>query len=303
MKKLFVFAFALSTIYGHAQVGIGTNAPHASAQLEVNSTDKGALMPRMTEAQRTGIVGPAAGLLVYQTDASAGFYYYTGAQWTNIANGQAATPAGTIVAFAGTTAPQGWALCSGEAISRTTYAELYTAIGTHYGSGDGSSTFNLPDLRGRTVFGKDNMGGTAATRIISSHGINGLTLGAAGGNATTTLSETNLPSHTHNFSGTSATTSSNTHSHDYVDAYFAESGGSGYGGNSLYGTSANTDHDNSFRYRTSGNGWSTAPMSIATSSSSHSHTVVAAGTISATGSGTAFNTLNPGIVLNYIIKL
>ncbi|MBU0487030.1 MAG: tail fiber protein [Bacteroidetes bacterium] len=57
-------------------------------------------------------------------------------------------PAGTVVAYFGTTPPSGWLLCDGTAISRTTYANLYAAIGSFCGSGDGSTTFNLPDLRG-----------------------------------------------------------------------------------------------------------------------------------------------------------
>jgi hypothetical protein len=62
-------------------VGIGTSSPHPSAQLDVTSTTKGLLVPRMTQAQRTAIAGPLAGLLIYQTDNTPGFYYYNGAAW------------------------------------------------------------------------------------------------------------------------------------------------------------------------------------------------------------------------------
>ena len=55
------------------------------------------------------------------------------------------------VAYAGSTAPSGWFICDGSAISRTTYSDLYTVIGTTYGSGDGATTYNLPDCRGRVV--------------------------------------------------------------------------------------------------------------------------------------------------------
>jgi microcystin-dependent protein len=74
-------------------------------------------------------------------------------------------PAGTIVAFAGATAPPGWLLCDGSAVSRAMYASLFAAIATTYGAGDGSTTFNLPDLRGRTAVGRDDLGGVAANRI------------------------------------------------------------------------------------------------------------------------------------------
>lgn len=75
-------------------------------------------------------------------------------------------PAGTIAPYAGSTAPTGWLLAYGQAVSRTgNTAGLFAAIGTQYGAGDGSTTFNLPDLRGRVLAGKDDMGGTAAGRM------------------------------------------------------------------------------------------------------------------------------------------
>lgn len=71
------------------------------------------------------------------------------------------TPLGTINAFGGNTTPDGWLMCQGQAVSRTTYAELFAVIGTAFGSGDGSSTFNLPDMResvpkGAGLTGKSN---------------------------------------------------------------------------------------------------------------------------------------------------
>jgi microcystin-dependent protein len=69
------------------------------------------------------------------------------------------TPPGTLIAFAGATCPTGWLLANGAAVSRTTYAKLFTAISTAWGYGDNSTTFNLPDLRGRFLRGKD--GGVA----------------------------------------------------------------------------------------------------------------------------------------------
>lgn len=62
-------------------------------------------------------------------------------------------PSGALVPFAGAAAPAGWLLCSGGAVSRTQYAQLFAVIGTTYGSGDGKTTFNLPDLRGRVPVG------------------------------------------------------------------------------------------------------------------------------------------------------
>lgn len=72
---------------------------------------------------------------------------------------------GVIFDFAGSTAPDGFIMCYGQAISRTTYAALFAVIGVTFGPGDGSTTFNVPDLRGRVIAGKDDMGGTAASRL------------------------------------------------------------------------------------------------------------------------------------------
>lgn len=108
------------------------------------------------------------------------------------------SPIGTIKSFSGTSAPQNFLLCYGQAISRTTYAALFAIIGTTYGVGDGSTTFNLPDLRGRTLAGKDNMGGSAAGRLTSGgSGVDGVTLGATGGAETHTLTTSQLATHSH----------------------------------------------------------------------------------------------------------
>lgn len=64
--------------------------------------------------------------------------------------------AGIVLPYAGSVAPDGYILCDGSAISRTTYSKLFTAIGTTYGAGDGSTTFNVPNLKGRTLIGYDS---------------------------------------------------------------------------------------------------------------------------------------------------
>jgi len=64
-------------------------------------------------------------------------------------------PTGMVSPFAGAATPAGWLLCNGAAVSRTTYAALYAVCGDAYGAGDGSSTFNLPNLKGRTAVGVD----------------------------------------------------------------------------------------------------------------------------------------------------
>ena len=77
-------------------------------------------------------------------------------------------PAGIVSYFAGAAAPAGWMLCNGAAISRTVYARLFAAIGTSYGPGDGSTTFNLPDLRGEFIRGWDNGRGADPGRVFGS---------------------------------------------------------------------------------------------------------------------------------------
>jgi microcystin-dependent protein len=78
------------------------------------------------------------------------------------------TPAGAVSTFAMTTPPAGWLECDGSAISRTTYATLFAAIGTTFGAGDGSTTFGIPDLRGEFVRGWDNSRGVDSARAFGS---------------------------------------------------------------------------------------------------------------------------------------
>lgn len=205
--------------------------------------------------------------------------------WVNLFSlGGSPEPTGKISPFAGRSAPVGYLLCDGSAISRTTYADLYSTLapslgtftvtiaspgvvtltghgladgdrvrlsttgalptgltantdyflvgsatntfnlattqggtaintsgtqsGTHtaqyfpYGAGDGSTTFNVPDLRGRAVVGRDNMGGTAASRITAAgSGVYGAALGSAGGSETHTLTSAQIPAHAHPING------------------------------------------------------------------------------------------------------
>lgn len=91
------------------------------------------------------------------------------------------TPAGIVQMYAGSSAPNGWLMCNGQAVSRTTYAELFAAIGTTYGAGDGSSTFNVPDMRNRFPVGA----GSTYSR------------NSKGGSDSVTLTESQIPAHTH----------------------------------------------------------------------------------------------------------
>jgi len=108
-------------------------------------------------------------------------------------------PPGVMMPYAGTTAPTFWLLCYGQEILQADYPELFEIIGFTYKqtgllSDNGVAKFALPDMRGRTVMGLDDMGGTAASRIT---GLQGSELGNSGGQETVTIQQNNLPDHEH----------------------------------------------------------------------------------------------------------
>ena len=107
---------------------------------------------------------------------------------------------GFILAFGVAAPPSGWLACNGSAVSRTTYSALYALIGTTYGAGNGSSTFNVPDLRGRTLIGTD---GLAAGSFTSNLGTLD-NIGGIGGAQNHTLTTAEMPAHTHAQEGQSA---------------------------------------------------------------------------------------------------
>jgi microcystin-dependent protein len=209
-----------------------------------------------------------------------------------------AVPIGSVTAFAGSAAPSGWLLCGGQTVSRTQFSGLFLTIGTTYGSGDGSTTFALPDLRGRTIAGEDDMGGTAANRLTSGGaGINGIVLGATGGSQTHTLDISQIPSvasasHRHEFgfalndnyyqpTGTNAAMAASAGAYRYSTGT--------YQGATLSGTVTDTRKDGA--------------GTVSSGSSQRFSTFGDTQTPSATaGGGGAHNNTQPTIVLNYIIK-
>lgn len=141
----------------------------------------------------------------YYFDSSVGS---TGA-WRSAPLPVGGLPAGSIIQWSSNTAPANWLICDGSAVSRSVYSSLFAVIGTTYGTGDGSTTFNLPDLRGRVPVGKN--GGTFGT------------LAGTGGSETNTLAANNLPAHNH-----PVTDPGHSHPLIYLDGnYFGMTEGSG----------------------------------------------------------------------------
>ena len=121
----------------------------------------------------------------------------------------AAFTVGDYKESASSTPQTGWQICYGQAISRTTYAALFAAIGTLYGAGDGSTTFNVPDCRGRIKAGADNMGGAAAGVLT------GYTIGTTGGAQSSASGVVNLPAHNHGVNDPSHNHGVNDPSHNH----------------------------------------------------------------------------------------
>ena len=117
---------------------------------------------------------------IYLEFATQTAYAYDGTTLVSVGGGSGgggdSTPIGTVEAYSGSTAPNGYLLCDGSTVSRTTYSDLFSVIGTTYGSGDGSTTFNLPNLKGRTVVMQDTtqtefdtLGETGGSKELQNH--------------------------------------------------------------------------------------------------------------------------------------
>lgn len=200
------------------------------------------------------------------------FYFFGWSRGTGVFPGMI-TPCGNVAA------PDGWLLCFGQSVLRTDYPNLFAAISTTFGSVDGTH-FSLPDLRGRVPAGQDDMGGTSANRLTLAvaGGIDGDVLGGVGGEEAHVLGATELPLHTHSFSGT--TSSDGNHAHTSLITTQSQ----GYDGVTP----------------AAGSSFGVGTMTTSTAGS-HNHTV--SGT-TGTGSGGAgaHNVVQPTLILNYAIK-
>lgn len=241
--------------------------------------------------------------------------------WVGIAGSSQGPLVGEFKAYSGTSAPGGWLRCNGQTIgsaaSSATRANadteaLYRHLWDNYSdsicpvsSGRGASaaadfaankTIALPDLRGRSLFGLDDMGASAAGRLAGAT-IDQTTNGASGGADTVTLVEANLPSHTHE-AGTLAAASSGAHTHFVFNTDTGDSNGLVTASN--YAQGADTSGTAVINYVIQGS--NTAPtLGLTTSSGAHTHNVT--GTTGATGSGTAVDKLPPAFLVTWLIKM
>jgi len=185
-------------------------------------------------------------------------------------------PSGTVVAYGGPSStnadagsaaiPSGWLLCDGSAVSRTAYASLFAAIGINYGGGDGIATFNLPDLRGRTIIGTGH--GT---------GLTARTLGQTLGEETHTLVTGEMPAHAHGVTDPG-------HAHSVVAQGGSQAAQVAVSGAASCGVYCGTQQNSLVE----------GPVVAATATTGV--------TVQSTGGGAAHNVMQPSMVLNYLIK-
>ena len=223
----------------------------------------------------------------------------------------ALVPSGTVSQTARSTAPTGYLLCDGSAVSRTTYSSLFDAIGIAYGAGDNSTTFNIPNLKGRIPVGFDSSQSEFDT------------LGETGGAKTHTLTTAEMPSHTHTQNSHNHTQDSHNHtqnshnhtqnSHNHTqdshthnipltNRFVANNDGlgtalqytpaGGDGSQNIAGTTATNQ-------ATTATNQATTATNIATTATNQATTA----TNQNTGGGGAHNNLQPYVVLNYMIKI
>lgn len=143
--------------------------------------------PITSGSAKFSTIDPDAPLFIQEQDITIGADHdsattlYDNSTNTFNAFANKSTPAGTILIYGGATAPEGFLMCNGQAVSRSDYDVLFQIIGTTFGTGDGTTTFNVPDLRTKFIVGS----GT------------GYALGSTGGAESVTLTTQQIPAHTH----------------------------------------------------------------------------------------------------------
>jgi microcystin-dependent protein len=236
-------------------------------QFQAASGSVGAPSITFNSDSTTGFSYSSSTIPVSIAGVSVGSFASTG--WTGSVIG--AAPVGMIVNFSGSSIPALWYQCYGQPVNRSTYSALFAVIGTTYGSGNGTTTFNLPDLRGVVVAGLTNMGGSTASTLTSTYyGANPTALGTAGGGQSHVMTTNELVLHGH-----VSSTSDSGHTHSTQgDSGTTAFAGTLPGGNPNYGE---------------------------TLTSSTGFSVISNQTTSSTGSSSAFTLVQPTIMVNKII--
>jgi len=190
---------------------------------------------------------------------------------------------GTIKPWGKATAPDGYLLCDGSAVSRTTYADLFTVIGTTYGTGDNSTTFNVPDLQGKFPQGK-----SGTTNLATTGGANTITVAVTNNQALANNQTVTVTGSIDNTSLTNAQLASHSHTYNLRTTSSADQINAHGGVGGLGQTGSNTGN--------SGSG----------TSHNHTHTLsgTLGGSVALTGDVTASgtNSFSPFVIVQYIIK-
>jgi len=280
------------TITGSGTIGINASSTNTASYVVQRDASgnfsAGTITASLTgtASSATNLAGGGAGQVPYNTGSGATSFLAAGTSGQVLtSNGSSAPtwgnvlPSGVIQMFGGSVIPSGWLSCDGSAVSRSTYSALFSAIGTTFGAGNGSTTFNIPDMRGRMGMGTGTGSGlnSSGTGAPSGTAQTARTLGQWGGEETHQLTLSNIPSHSHN--GSTGNAGSHTHTFSKEVLTYVGSGGSRY---DPY----------------PGSVWTGSPAAGLTLSTAadHSHS------ISANGSDGRHATIPPFVVLNYIIK-
>ena len=255
--------FALSNSYD-IELRVSDKLGETKAAASINSGYPGIYMRRM-KGESDEISYQVGINCVPDSRAGSGLYVSGSTISFNGRDLSGGVSIGSVMGWITDTPPEGWLLLDGSAVSRLDYSGLFSVIGTVYGEGDGETTFNLPDLRGRVPVGRSSEADLDK-------------LGNTGGEKTHKLTAAEMPSHTHTVSGTAA--SGGAHTHLMAGIATRKAG-------TWNGCVASA-------------GCSDTAWTSARSGGAHTHTV--SGSAAAAGSGGAHNNMQPYLVLNYIIK-
>lgn len=273
------------------------------------------------------VESPADNEIMAYDNASSLWKNQTAAE-AGLATTEQGNPSGAIIMYGGSSAPSGWLTCDGSLVSRTTYSALFGIIGTTFGIGDGSTTFALPDMRGRVPVGVESGSYSGSPRNPNNN-----TLGSSAGVDSTQLTTSHIPSHvhggtaessgSHSHTVTGTTTTDGSHSHGGVTGSALgnhshtvpnrtivpgssagnvfESWSSGNTTSRTHNTS-NSDLSHTHTIGADGSHSHTLSSGATNSTGAHTHTVATDGGTLLSATPTAVDNRQPYLVLNYIIK-